>query len=312
MRIIFFGTPEPAAEILEGLLKAKQNVVAAITRPDRPKGRGLVKEASPVALISEKYGIKTLKPEKLISAEFQSELNSFECDIAVVVAYGKIIPPEFLKLPKYGFINVHASLLPKYRGASPIQAALLNGEKETGVTIMRLDEGLDTGGIIEQATVKIEEDDDCKTLSDKLFRIGKGLLLKVLDDLEKGTAKKTPQDNSKASYAPLIRKEEGLIDFGGSAGEINNKVRAFTGWPGAFTFYKGKKIKFLKAEVIEEASAADDAGTVKELIKNRGFVISCAKGLLLVKVVQPENSKVMTASEFVRGYRTVLGDKFGM
>lgn len=311
MKIVFMGTPKPAADILEHLILSGHHIEAVVTMPDASRGRGLIKSESPVSLAAVKYAVKTFKPEKLKGKAFIDEFKLFDMDVAVVVAYGKLIPREILKLPKHGFVNVHASLLPLYRGASPIQAAILNGESETGVTIMQLDEGLDTGDILDQKTLKIDDEDDSVSLSEKLFKSGKELLVKVLNDIESGKIKKTKQDGSKASYAPLIKKEEGFVDFGKTAQEINCKIRAFIEWPGAYTYYKGKKLKLLKAQVLHGAQKEAEPGTVDEILKDEGFEVCCAKDSLLIKIVQPENSRIMSASEFVRGYRIQAGDKLG-
>lgn len=308
MRIVFFGTPREAAGVLKTLFGSRHDVVAVFTQPDRPKGRGLKVEPSAVKRLAAQRGLKVLEPEKLSDEKIKEALVELNADIGVVVAYGKIIPSELLSIPKSGMINIHASLLPKYRGAAPIQWALLNGEKETGVTIFKLAEMLDAGDVIAQESVKIEGGDNAGSLGRKLFDAGGGLLLKILDDLDSGKAKFTKQDETKVTYAPKITKAIGSIDWRDPAEKIFNKIRALAPQPGAFTYHRKKILKILAAEYGPLAEKRSAPGTIVEVAKNSGFVVSTSHGDLFVKVVQPESGKKMNAWEFVIGHQVKCGD----
>jgi methionyl-tRNA formyltransferase len=221
------------------------------------------------------------------------------------VAYGKIIPKEILDAPKFGFINVHTSLLPKYRGAAPIQWALINGGKETGVTVFKLKETLDTGDIILQKSIKIEDDDNTETLSVKLFDLGGKLLLEALDLIKNGKAEYKPQKEADASYAELLRKESGIIDWHKSAIEIHNRIRALTPWPGAYTYYNRKILKILKSEIkiVDLETKHKDPGIVVDIVKGLGFIVATGKGHILIKEVQPAGKKRMKAFDFCIGHK---------
>jgi len=250
MKIVFMGTPEPAALIFEALRGAGHDVLAVVTQPDRPRGRGQKITFSPVKEKAIEHDLPLEQPEKVKgNRNFIARLKSLEPDLIVVVAYGKILPREILEIPKHGCINVHASLLPKYRGAAPIQWALLNGEKETGVTIMKVDERLDTGDIILQDKVKIGEEDDALSLTKKLFDRGGELLLRALSQIEERRIKFFPQEEAKATNAPAITKESGEIDWRRSAAEIHNRVRALVPWPAAHTFCREKSLKIWKSKI---------------------------------------------------------------
>ena len=315
MNIIFMGTPACAAEVLSSLLDANKDVVAVISQPDKPKGRGLKVQGSKVSILAEENKIPVYKPDKVKDSWFLEQITALKPDLIIVVAYGKILPKEFLDIPKYGSINVHASLLPKYRGASPIQASLLNGDKDTGITIMKINEKLDEGDIIAQEKIKIDEHDNAGTLSDRLFDAGARLLLAVLNDIDTcGWPSARTQDESLATYCRTIKKKDGMINFSKSSEEIRNIIRAFTPWPGAVCKYNGKTVKFIDCRaVLQYAPArisATTPGRIIDIIKDQGFVISAGDGCLLVTQVQPENSKKMSAEEFVRGYRIKTGDIF--
>jgi len=313
------GTPQGAADILSCLLSAKKDVAAVISRPDKPTGRGLRVLSSKVSALAKEHNLPVYKPENVGDAAFVKEISRIKPDLIVVVAYGKILTKEFLDIPKYGCINVHASFLPKYRGASPVQAALLNGDKETGVTIMKIIERLDAGDIIAQEKIVINDEDNSGTLTDKLFKAGAGLLLRVLSDNDrvKGIGSRR-QEESLASYCATIKKTDGIIDFSRPAEEIRNKIRAFTPWPGAVCRYKGTVIKLLDGKLFVKTprrgvfTGSSDAppGRVMDVIKDQGIVISTGEGGLLITRVQPENSKAMSSLEFARGYRIEAGDSF--
>jgi len=307
MKIVFFGAPEPAAEILQQLIASQHQIIAVVTQPDRPKGRGQKLTATPVKDLALKHSLPVEQPEKLKNnTAFKARLSSLRPDIAVVVAYGKIIPPDLLTIPNHGFINVHASLLPKYRGAAPIQWALLKGEKETGVTIMRVDETLDTGNIILQEKLEIKLDDDVVSLFEKIFAAGGPLLLKALQQIETGEASCAKQNEAEVSFAPALSRESGEIDWKKSAEEINSQVRALLLWPGAHTFYHGQMVKILKAKVMDGKTALP--GTIVEIQKNSGFTVETGEGLLQVLQVQPAGKNAMGAYEFVIGHKLASGE----
>lgn len=311
MRIVFMGTPEDSAVALQSLIDAKHEILAVITQPDRPRGRGQKITFSSVKELALKHDLPIEQPEKVKDNQvFISFLKSLEPDIIVVVAYGRILPKEILSVPKYGCVNVHASLLPKYRGAAPIQWALLNGEKETGVTIMKVDELLDTGEIILQEQVKIEEDDNTAALSKKLFSLGSRLLIEALKQIEEGTAKYTPQKEAEATQAPAIAKESGEIDWRKSAEEIHNRIRAMIPWPVAHTFYKEKLLRLWKSEihVADLETRYKLPGTIVQIVKHIGFIVATGSGHVLILEVQPEGKKKMKAYDFLIGHDVKIGE----
>lgn len=301
------GTPDPAATCLKALIEAKETVIAVITQPDRPKGRGLKVTPSPVKDIALHYNIAVHQPEKIKDAKAIELIKSLNPDLIVVVAYGKILPKEILGIPKYGAINVHASLLPKYRGAAPVQQALLNGEKETGVTIMRMEEALDTGDIIVQKSVPIADGDNTQTLTEKLFDVGSKLLVETIKLIESGKASGVKQDERLMSYAPALKKETGLIDWKRSAKEIFNQIRACNPWPVAYTYFNGKMLKILSAEV-GLATKIFDPGEVIDCVRDEGFIVAAGSGTIYVKEVQLEGGKRMHAWEFLIGHKIKVGD----
>jgi len=305
MKAVFMGTPEGAAYLLGELAASVHNVSAAVTRPDKPKGRGLRVQPSPVAAKAQELGIHILKPVSVSEKGFLDELRSIGPDVIIVAAFGRILPPELLDIPKYGCINVHLSLLPKYRGASPVQSALLGGEDITGVTIMRMNEKLDEGDVLEQASTGIGDDENAGTLTARLFSLGARVLLKVLDDIMAGRAVRTPQDDSNATYCRTVKKSDGLLDISADAGQIINSIRAYTPWPGAHFKTKDRMIKVISAR--EHAGEGGVPGLVMQVIKGSGIVVSAGKGCLLLKEIQPENSRRMTGEEFANGYRIKPG-----
>lgn len=311
MRIVFFGTPEPAAEILRSLIEAKHEILCVVTQPDRPKGRGQKVGFSPVKEIALKHALPLEQPESVKNNPvFSILLESLKPDIGVVVAYGKILPREILEIPKHGFINVHASLLPKYRGAAPVQWALLKGENETGVTIFKLTELLDAGPILLQEKIKTEEEDTAETLSEKLFAEGKELLLEALKRVEEGKARFLPQNEAAATFAPSLTKESGEIDWKKSAREIYDRVRALVSWPAAHTFCRGKRLKILKAKIcpVDLTTTSKLPGTVVGILKSEGFIVAAGQGNLLVLEVQPEAGKRMKAYDFIIGHDVKIGE----
>jgi methionyl-tRNA formyltransferase len=299
LRIIFMGTAELSCASLEKLASGERfSVIAVVTQPDKPKGRDLKLQFSPVKILAEKLGLKILQPAKARDEKFISELRGLKPDLIVVVAYGQILPQSILDLPKFGCMNVHTSLLPKYRGASPIQSAILNGETETGVTIMKMDANLDSGEILSQRKIPILPEDDSQTLHDKLAKLGADLLAETIPDFVAGKIPPQPQNNSEATYTTKIKKEDGKIDWNLSAQEILNRLRAFTPWPGAFTFLDRKLLKIWKMEIAE---GSGKAGKILSAEKN-GIVVACGKNALQILELQLEGGRRMSAQEFLAGH----------
>ncbi|MBI3599369.1 MAG: methionyl-tRNA formyltransferase [Nitrospinae bacterium] len=316
MNIVFMGTPEFAVPALKGLIKSGHKVIAVVTQPDRPKGRGREILPSPVKVEAEAHKIEVLQPEKVREPEFIKRLNEYKPDCIVVAAFGQILPKDILNLPRYGCINLHASLLPKYRGAAPINWAIINGEKKTGVTSMFMDEGMDTGDILIQREVEIGENDNAGPLHDRLSKIGSDVILETLDGLEKGTIKRIKQDASSATYAPKIKKEDCLIDWSIGAKEIVNKIRGLTPVPGAYTYYNGKRLKITDAVIpprppLEKGGWRDlKSGEVFEVNRN-GIKVICSNGLVVIKGLQPEGKRVMGVGEFISGHAIRAGEILG-
>ncbi len=311
MKVVFWGTPDFAVESLKALLKSKHQVLAVVTQPDKPKGRGKRLTPPPVKVLAQEYNIPVFQPEKVKNnKELYEKLKSLNPDIFVVVAYGKILPEEIINLPKFKTINVHASLLPEFRGAAPIHRAILEGKEKTGVCIMEITQELDAGDIYECKEIEILDEDDIISLHDKLAKEGAQLLLQALDKIEKGQINKKPQEHEKATYAKPIKKEEGKIDWSKSAREIFNQVRAFKVWPKAFTTFRDKEIKILDAKVSDETSTGNN-GEIVDIIKGEGFVVQTGKGRLLIKKLQFPNSKPISADEAIRGYHIKVGEKLG-
>lgn len=301
MAIVFFGTPQFAVPTLKALLSKGEKILLVVTQPDKPRGRGKIIQPPEVKKVAIKEGLSVVQPERIKDESFINILRELKPEFAIVVAYGKIIPKEILEIPQYGCINLHASLLPKYRGAAPIQWALINGEKTTGVTTMLIDEGLDTGPILLQKEIEIEDDDNAETLSEKLSNIGAQLMIETIEKLRKGLIKPVPQ-TGKPSYAPQLKKEDGKINWHSSAKAIFNLIRGTYPWPCAYCFLKGERIKLIKAQAIEgEASPGLIVKAKNDLVVGTG------KGLLKILLLQPEGKKVMTAKEFLCGRKVDEG-----
>jgi len=303
MKIVFMGTPELSCASLEKLACVKDfQVAAVVTQPDKPKGRELQLQFSPVKILAEKLKLPFLQPAKARDEQFISELRELKPELIVVAAYGQILPQTILDLPKFGCVNVHTSLLPKYRGASPIQSAILNGETETGVTIMKMDAGLDTGEILAQTRTPILPEDNSQTLHDRLAQLGAELLVETIPAYVTGKILPKPQPAEGASYAAKIKKEDGRIDWSEPAEKILNRLRAFTPWPGVFTSLhvepKPQLLKFWKAEV---AGNNGQTGTVLSADKT-GIVVACGKNALRILELQREGGRRMTAAEFLAGH----------
>ncbi|HEY3930946.1 MAG TPA: methionyl-tRNA formyltransferase [Verrucomicrobiae bacterium] len=311
MKIVFMGTAELSCASLEKLARDKNfQIAAVVTQPDKPKGRELKLQFSPVKNLAEKLKLLVLQPAKARDEKFISELRELKPDLIVVAAYGQILPQTILDLPKFGCVNVHTSLLPKYRGASPIQSAILNGETETGVTIMKMDAGLDTGEIISQTRTPILPEDNSQTLHDRLAQLGAELLVEIIPDYVAGKILPKRQPTEGASCAAKIKKEDGKIDWNEPAEKILNRLRAFTPWPGAFTFLKTEeKSQLLKIWKADVSGNSGQTGTVLSADKN-GIVVACGKNALRILELQREGGRRLSAQEFLAGHPLNLGEKF--
>ncbi len=303
------GTPDFAVTILKAILSSKHEITAVITQPDKQKGRGKEIQFSAIKEYALAQGLPVLQPLKIKDDTVVEELRKLEADIFVVAAFGQLLSKEILDMPKYGCINVHASLLPKYRGAAPIQWAIINGEAESGVTIMQMDEGLDTGNMIMKSVVPIEKEETGRSLHDKLAEAGAKLCVDVLDRIENGEINAIEQNNEDATYVKMISKELGQIDFKKSAVEIERMVRGLTPWPSAYTSCKGKNMKIWKAGVVHEKSEGD-AGSIARVTKS-SIVVNTGKELLEIKELQIEGKKKMDAGSFLLGYELHAGEKLG-
>lgn len=320
MKIVFFGTPEFALPALERLIESKHEVALVVTQPDRPKGRGQKLVASPVKEMAIEHGVEVIEPVKLRAEGVAEKIREIGADLAVVAAYGRILPVEVLQATRLGCINIHPSMLPEYRGPAPIQRAILDGRDETGVSLMMLVEEMDAGPIVAQQTVEILGDDDARSLTDMTGVLGADMLLRVIDEAEKtGAIDAEPQDDSEATYAPPLTKEEGLIPWTDPTNRIMYRLRALTPWPGAFTYIAGERLLIItQAEPLweneaEELGEANKAlpGTVTSLKPGFGFTVKTGDGHLLVTAVKPEGRKPMDAHAFVIGRGINEGDKLG-
>ena len=301
LRIVYMGTPDIAATILERLLDEPYEIVLAVTQPDRPKGRGKEMAMSPVKELAIRHDIPVFQPEKLRNPDAVKVIEKAKPDMIVVAAFGQILPKSVLDMPKYGCINVHASLLPAYRGAAPIQWAILDGQKETGVTIMYMNEGLDTGDILLQKTVTIEDDETGGSLHDKLATAGAEALVEALPGIIDGSLKPVAQGEMTTAYAKQLTKEMGRLDFTKSAVELERYIRGLNPWPGTFTTLDGKMLKIWQAEVTELTDTSAEPGTVTDITK-KSFTYVTAEGGLRILSLQPEGKRRMTTEEFLRGY----------
>lgn len=309
MKIVFMGTPEFSVGCLDALIKSKHEVVGVFTREDKPKNRGMSLSMPPVKELALTYEIPVFQPKSVKTDESYEILKSLNADIYVVVAYGRLLPRSVLELPKHGCINVHASLLPKYRGASPIQAVIVNGEKETGVTIMQMDEGLDTGDILHVKKTAISEDDTGGSLHDRLAQMGAEALIEYLDILERGERKAVKQDGSLANYAPLITKNDGKVSFEKPAGKVANQIMGYAPWPGTFASLGNTTIKFFGGYCIEKDGCHDDYGVI-ESVSDEGMTVKCGTGKVLIKEMQKSGGKKMKPDSFFRGRPELIKERF--
>lgn len=305
------GTPDFAGECLKALIRENIDVVGVVSQPDKPKGRGHKLVPTEVKAVATEAGIKNIyQPDSLKNGELEPVLNELKPDIIAVVAYGKILPKYIIDYPKYGCVNVHASLLPKYRGAAPIQWAIINGEKTTGVTTMKMDNGLDTGDMLLTEETEIGEYETSEQLFERLAEIGGELLIKTMDRLEKGDIVPVPQNDAEHTYAPMISRNTGIIDWTKSAKEISKLVCGMYSWPLASTTYKGKNLKIASATVCDE-NTQKTPGTIISLEKGKGLKVACGDGTIYIVTAQFEGSKKMNIEDYARGHEIELGTVLG-
>lgn len=310
MRVIFMGTPDFSVGTLEALIEAGHEVVLAVTQPDKPKGRGKSMQFPPVKETALAHGIEVYQPVRVREQVCIDYLKQYEADIIVVVAFGQILPKEILDMPRYGCVNVHASLLPKYRGAAPIQWAVINGEQVTGVTTMRMDEGLDTGDMILKEEVVLKPEETGGSLFDRLAETGAALCVRTLAAIEDGSAVYTPQEHDKATHTTMIKKQLGEIVWEKSALELERLIRGLNPWPSAYTHLNGKTLKIWKAVVKEQLQAHAEPGSVVEVFKD-SILVQTGCGLLQLVEVQLEGKKRMTTDAFLRGFPLETGTRLG-
>lgn len=324
MKLVFCGTPQFAVPTLERIAAARHEIQLVVTQPDRPQGRGMELTAPPVKQSALKLGLPVIQPEKIKkNDDFRAQLTALQPDAIIVVGYGRIIPPWMLTLPRFGNINVHASLLPKYRGAAPIQWAIAEGETISGVTTMLLNEGLDTGDILLQKELPIKPEDTSLTYAPPLAELGADLLIETLRGLEdkedKSGAKSTPgkirsitpvpQDHSQHTLAPILKKEDGLIRFDRTAAQIHNRLRGFQPWPGAYTQFRGKNLKFIS---VKPADSSPNLQPAELSMNGEKLFVGCGSNTALELLqLQPEGKKALTAREFINGYRPTAGELLG-
>ena len=312
MKVVFMGTPDFAVSALKAIIEAGHRVVAVVTQPDRPKGRGKEIQMTPVKECAIAHGIPVFQPVKVKDAEAVEILRGYEADVFVVAAFGQILSEEILHMPKYGCINIHASLLPKYRGSAPIQRAIINGEKTTGVTIMQMDKGIDTGDMLMKTEVKITPKETGDSLHDKLAEAGAKLIVEALTSIEKGDITPVKQNDEESCYANMLQKSMGRIDWKQGALELDRLIRGLIPWPGAFTVYRGKTLKIWEEEIYLALTNLGDAppGTVV-LVEKDAFYVQAGEGVLKILSVQPEGKKRMAVKDYLLGYQIKVGEKLG-
>ncbi len=310
MRAIFMGTPDFGIPTLTEMIKSDFiEVVAVISQPDKPKGRGKKLQFTPIKEVAVEHNIEVFQPEKIKTKESIDKIKEYNVDVIVVVAYGQILPKELIDLPKHGCINVHGSLLPKYRGAAPIHKAIIDGEEETGITIMYMDVGLDTGDMILKKSIKIGDDDTTGDIYEKLSVIGGKALVEALNNINKNIITREKQDDELSSYAHLLNKKDGIINWNKTSVEIKNHVRGLTPWPNAFTYLNNVAYKILSVELCEEKKVNAHIGEIISIEKN-GIVVKTADSSVMITRLQKQGSKAMSAGDFLRGNTINIGDKF--
>lgn len=307
MKIVFMGTPEFAIPCLERLINSNDEVIGVFTQPDKPKGRGYKLQQPPIKVLALKNKIEVFQPNSLKSSESFNIINELSPDLIIVVAYGKILPKEILKLPKYGCINVHASLLPKYRGAAPIQWSIINGEKTTGVTTMYMSEGLDTGDMLKKAKINILQNETAGQLHDKLSKMGADLLLETINDLKNNKLKPEKQNDNESSYAPMLTQENSIINWEDNAENVHNFIRGLNPWPVAKTTLNGKKIKIYSSSILECYDCLPG-----EIVSLSPLIVGCNNNTaIIVDELQLEGKKRMSSRDFLNGKKIELGSFFG-
>jgi methionyl-tRNA formyltransferase len=311
VRIAFFGTPAFAVPTLDALLRSTHEVVLAVTQPDRPRGRGQRVSAGPVKQLAESRGIPVLQPDRLTRDPWEAAFASFRVDLGVVAAYGKILPDWLLALPRLGLINVHASLLPRYRGASPIHRAVMNGETETGVTIMRVVKALDAGAMLATGKVSIGPDDRTDQVEHDLATVGGALLVDTVDRLATGPVDEVPQLDAEATYAPRLRKDEGIVDWSRPARAIHDQIRGLHPWPHAFTFGTGGRLILHRSAAGPDAAAPVAPGTVLSASQSEGIRVATGDGVLELLELQAEGGRALPARAFLAGHPLKPGDRLG-
>lgn len=311
MKLVFCGTPQFAVPTLEALLAARHNIALVVTQPDRPQGRGLELAMSPVKNCAQQRSLEIVQPEKIkTNAEFRARLESLAPEAVIVVGYGRLIPSWMLSLPRRGNINLHGSLLPKYRGAAPIQWAIAEGETVSGVTTMLLNEGLDTGDTFLQRELAIGGDEDAVSYGQRLAAVGAEAMVETLRGIESGSLRPQPQDHSRASLAPILKKEDGVANFSFPAQKIYNRLRGFQPWPGCYTVFRGKKLGITSARPISRPSQ-HNPGEI-EVDSERLFVTCAESSVLELLEVQPEGKRRMAVQDFLRGHRLSTGETLGL
>lgn len=305
MKVVFMGTPDFAVPVLEALIK-NHNVVAVVSQPDKPKGRGKKLQPTPVKAVAEANNIPVYQPERIKDDEFIDFLETIEADIYVVVAYGQLLSQRILDIPKYGCVNVHGSLLPKYRGAAPIQWSIINGEEKTGVTIMYMVRKCDAGDMILKREIEIDPEDTYETLHDKMAPVGAEALIDALNLIEKGEVKAEKQDNSLSCYASMITKDMGIIDWSKSSKEIKNKIRGFNPVPAAYTKYGDDVLKIFKADIVEGYENGE-IGEILVVDKKHGFTVKTGDGAIMITEIQAKGGKRMNCADYMRGHQIEVG-----
>lgn len=307
MRVVFMGTPEFAIPTFEGLIESEVRIVGVFTQPDRPKGRGRKLESSPVKQLAQEHNLPVFQPQKLRDIDAVKQVRDLKPELIVVIAYGQILPQEVLDIPRYGCINVHASLLPRHRGAAPINKAIIDGDPMTGVTTMQMDVGLDTGDMLVKKSLSIFPNENAGQLHDRLAYLGREAMEETLARLCAGTLSPQKQDDSRSSYAPMLKKEDGLIDWNSSATSIHNQVRGLYPWPGAFTHLDGEVLKLADTRIVNEKGAPGEILKTEDM----GVVVACGEGALQVRKLQLPGKKMLCAADFLRGVKLRAGQKLG-
>ena len=307
MKIVFMGTPEFAIPCLERLINSNDEVIGVFTQPDKPKGRGYKLQQPPIKVLALKNKIEVFQPNSLKSSESFNIMNKLSPDLIIVVAYGKILPKEILKLPRYGCINVHASILPKYRGAAPIQWSIINGEKTTGVTTMYMSEGLDTGDMLKKAEINISQNETAGQLHDKLSQMGADLLLETINDLKNNKLKPEKQNDNESSYAPMLTQENSIINWEDNAENVHNFIRGLNPWPVAKTTLNGKKLKIYSSSILKCCDCLPG-----EIVSLSPFIVGCKDNTAIaIDELQLEGKKRMSSRDFLNGKKIELGSFFG-